>query len=89
MSRKDLQEYAENALSEAVSCHVTGFVDVSNAVSTIEDIESDFDGDSYCPYYHEQVDVIDNHESEFGNDAEAICGEETYTASDSMLGHLP
>jgi hypothetical protein len=81
--KRDLQEYAENRFSEEIANTVEGFVDVADAVSTVEDLEGDFDAESYCPYYHEQVEVIDNYESDFGNEAEDICDSgTTYKASE-------
>ena len=79
---KDLKEYAQSQLAEQVSYSVTGFNDIADTVSSIEDEEPEFDGDSYCPYYHEQADVIANYESEFGKDACEFDGEAKYKASE-------
>jgi hypothetical protein len=79
---RDLQEYAQNRLAELVSYAVIGFMEVSDVVSVIEGMEGEFDGDSYCPYYNQQVDVINEYEREFGNDAEEFCGHTQYRASD-------
>lgn len=79
---RDMKEYAEIQLAESVVYDVTGFLDVNDVVSAIEDIESEFDGDSYCPYYSQQDDVINDYEREFGNDAEDICGDKQYSATD-------
>jgi hypothetical protein len=75
---RDLQIYAADRLSELLD--IKGFVEVADAVSAIEDIEDDFDGDSYCPYYAQQDEVIRDYEAEFGSDAEDICGGVTYPA---------
>jgi len=83
MELQDLKTYAEDALAEEVTNNISGFVEVSDAASTIEDLEADFDGDSYCPYYSQQDDVISRYEEEFGSDAEDICdGGQTYKASE-------
>ncbi len=79
---RDLQQYAEDALAEAVVYACKGFMDADNAISEIEDIEAEFDGDSYCPYYHQQVEVINEYERDFGNDAEDICGDKQYKATE-------
>lgn len=76
----DLQRYASDRIGELLD--VKGFADVDDVVSQVEDLEDDFDGESYCPYYHEQDEVISEYEQEFGDDAEDICGEQTYKASD-------
>jgi hypothetical protein len=79
---RDLQESAIDRLSEDFAYEAKGFQSVEDLVSIVEDLDPDFDGDSFCPYYCQQVDVINDYESEFGNDAEDICGDETYKASD-------
>jgi hypothetical protein len=83
MELQDLKSYAEDALAEEVTNNISGFVDVSDATSRIEDLESDFDGDSYCPYYIQQDEVISRYERDFGSEAEDICdGGTTYKASE-------
>ena len=83
MELKDLKGYAEDSLAELVAHNVAWFVEISDVVSTIEDLEEDFDGDSYCPYYSQQEEVIARYESDFGSDAEDICdGGQTYKASE-------
>jgi len=83
MELQDLKGYEEDRLSEMVSDEIKGFMDVSDAVSEIEGFEPDFDGDSYCPYYSQQDEVISRYESNFGSEAEDICdGGQTYKASE-------
>ena len=82
MKKRDLEEYAQTQLAESLSYNVVGFQEISDVVRAIEDEESDFDGDSFCPYYSQQDDVIADYEREFGSEAEGICDEETYKASD-------
>jgi hypothetical protein len=83
MELQDLKGYAEDSLAELVAYNITGFVEISDAISTIEDLEEEFDGDSYCPYYSQQEDVIVRYESDFGREAEDICdGGTTYKASE-------
>lgn len=82
MSKMGLQEYAENRLAEELVYVVTGFVTIADAVSAVEDIESNFDAESYCPYYHEQDDVLSDYESDYGVDAEDITNGVEYAASD-------
>jgi hypothetical protein len=79
---RDLQKYAIDALAEAVTDACKGFTTIDDATSEIEDQESKFDGDSYCPYYRQQVDVIADYESDFGNDATELTGDATYKAED-------
>jgi hypothetical protein len=79
----EMQEYAQNALAEKISYELTGFMDPNDAESAIEDLENDFDGDSYCPYYSQQEEVIRELESDFWRDAEDICDSgQTYKASE-------
>ena len=79
---RDLQQYATDALAEAVVYACTGFTAIDDATREIEDIEPEFDGESYCPYYRQQVDVIAAYESEFGGKATEITGDSTYKAED-------
>lgn len=82
MDVRDLQTYAMDALAELVSYECKGFMDSDDVISTIEGLESDFNGDSYCPYYSQQGEVISRYEREFGQDAEDICGDQEYKAAD-------
>ena len=82
MELQDLQSYAQDALTESLAYNLKGFQDVADVVSAVEGEEPEFDGDSYCPYYSQQVEVISRYESDFGDEAEDLSGEDTYKASD-------
>ena len=79
---RDLEQYAQDALADSVTDACKGFMDAADAISAVEDVESEFDGDSYCPYYGQQDDVVNEYEREFGNDAEDLIGEKTYKATE-------
>jgi len=79
---RDLEQYAQDALADSVTDACKGFTDVDDAISAIEHVEPEFDGDSYCPYFGQQDDVVNEYEREFGNDAEDLIGEKTYKATE-------
>src|ERR1017187_6918325 len=79
---RDLERYAQDALADSVTDACKGFMDADDAISAIEDVEPEFDGDSYCPYYSQQADVISEYERDFGNDATELTGDATYKAED-------
>ena len=79
---RDLEQYARDALAESVTDACKGFMDADDAISVVEDLEPEFDGDSYCPYYGQQDDVVSEYEREFGNEAEDLIGETTYKADE-------
>ena len=79
---RDLEQYAKDALAEAATDACKGFTAIDDATSEIEDLEPEFDGDSYCPYYNQQDEVIRDYEREFGDEATELTGEETYKAED-------
>lgn len=56
--------------------------DVSDLTSEVESLEAEFDGDSCCPYYNQQAEVIEQLERDYGAEAEDIAGDQTYKASD-------
>ena len=83
MELQDLRGYAEDSLAELITYNITKYVEISDATSTLEDLEEDFDGDSYCPYCSQQGEVIARYESDFGREAEDICDYgATYKASE-------
>lgn len=83
MDRVNLKDRAESDFAELVAYAVKGFQSVRDAVSAVEDIEHEFDGDSVCPYYTQQSQVIDDYEREFGSEAEDVCDSGmTYKASE-------
>jgi hypothetical protein len=69
---RDMQQYAQDRLAELVS----------DAIQAVENEEGDFDAESYCPYYAQQVACINDYESDFGDDAEDICGDQTFKATE-------
>ena len=79
---RDLEQYAQDALADSVTDACKGFMDAADAISAVEDVESEFDGDSYCPYYSQQDDVVNEYERDFGSDAEDLIGETTYKATE-------
>jgi hypothetical protein len=78
---RDIQTYAKDRLAELMHDKVETVDDLR---SEANDLEEDFDGDSFAPYYNQKQEVIDQYEREFGSDAEDICGEATFKASDYM-----
>lgn len=48
----------------------------------IEQLEHDFDFDSFAPYTHEETDIINDLEKEYWRDAEDIVGDKTYKATE-------
>lgn len=76
---RDMQNYASTRLAELLD--VRGFMKPYDVIRDIERLDDDFDGDSYCPYYSQQDEVIDELDREFGQQAEDMGGG-TYTAAD-------
>lgn len=77
---RDMQVYAADRLGELLN--VKGFADIDDVIQQVEDLEDDFDAESYCPYYSQQDEVIRDYESDFGREAEDITGDATYKAED-------
>jgi hypothetical protein len=48
----------------------------------IETLDHDFDFDSFAPYTHQEDDIINDLEKEYWRDAEDICGDKTYKATE-------
>ena len=70
MANVNLATYAQDVVNEEITSAVQGFMSVEDVISAVEDTKPNFDGDSFCPYYRQQVDVIAQYESEYGDDAE-------------------
>lgn len=80
---RSIQAYAIDQLTEEIVDKLDGFNSIEDVISAVEDAEPMFDGDSFCPYYNQQIDVIDGYEREFGADAEDICDSgQTFKASE-------
>lgn len=75
----NIQEYAESRLAETLSGKSGSAGDLRHEIETLE---HDFDFDSFAPYRHEEDEVISELEKEYYRDAEDICGDKTYTATE-------
>ncbi len=75
----DIQERVKNDLAEQLSGKQGTAADLRHA---IERLEHDFDFDSFAPYTHEETDIINDLEKEYWRDAEDICGDKTYKATE-------
>ena len=74
-----LSEYALTRLAEELYDKQGSASDLRH---DIERLEHDFDFDSYAPYSHQEDDVISELEKEYWQDAEDICGDQTYKADE-------
>jgi hypothetical protein len=79
---RDVEQYAQDALAHLALDACNGYTEISDAVSEMEDLEPEFDCDSYCPYYSQQDEVVSQYEGEFGRDAEDLTGETTCKADE-------
>ena len=76
---KDLEQYAQDRLSEVLN----GEKDTAdNLISTVEDIENDFDLDSFAPYTADEDDILSDYESDHWQDAKDMLGDTQYAADD-------
>jgi len=48
----------------------------------IETLDHDFDFDSFAPYTHEETDIISDLEKEYWREAEEMCGDKQYKATE-------
>lgn len=69
---RGIEEYAQEELAEQVVYACKGYTSDSDIISQIERVENEFDADSYCPYYSQQIDVIDRYEGEFWQNAKDL-----------------
>lgn len=76
----DLEQHAYDRIAETID--IKGFQDPDDVLRAIDDLEEDFDAESYCPYYSQQDEVIRDYERDFGEEAEDICSGTEYKASD-------
>jgi len=77
--RLDILQYVKNELSESLSGKTGSAADLRHE---IEHAEHNFDFDSFAPYTHQENDVISDLEKEYWQDAEDICGDKTYKATE-------
>jgi hypothetical protein len=75
----DIRERVQNDLAEQVSGKTGSADDLRHE---IEQLEHDFDFDSFAPYTHEETELISELEQEYWRDAEDLCGETTYKATE-------
>jgi uncharacterized protein YukE len=79
---RDLEQHAKDRAAELMH----GRLDTLSALkSEIEDLEEDYDGDSYAPYYNQKEELIRAYERDFGSDAEDLCDQgQTFKAPDYL-----
>ena len=76
---RDLEQYAQDAICEALNGEKGAADDLT---VTVERLESDFDFDSFAPYTSEEDDILSDYESDHWQDAKDMLGDATYTADD-------
>lgn len=75
----DIQERVKNDLSEQLSGKQGSADDLRHEIETLD---HDFDFDGFAPYAHQETDIINDLEKEYWRDAEDICGDKTYKATE-------
>jgi len=75
----DISERVQNDIAEQLSGKSGSSADLRHE---IEHLDHDFDFDSFAPYTHQEDDVISELEKEYWRDAEDICGDKTYKATE-------
>ena len=75
----DIRERVANDLAEQLSGKRGSAADLRHE---IEQLEHDFDFDSYAPYSCQENDVINELESDYWQDAEELCGDKEYKATE-------
>jgi hypothetical protein len=75
----DISERVENDIAEQLSGKNGSADDLRHEV---EQLDHEFDFDSFAPYTHQEADIISELEKEYWRDAEDICGEKTYKATE-------
>ena len=81
-NRIDLEKYAADSIAESVTDHFQGFTSPDDVTAYIDDLETDFDAESACPYYIQQDEILNDYEKDYGSDAESMCDDSEYKASD-------
>ena len=75
----DIRERVANDFAEQLSGKQGSAGDLRHE---IEQLDHDFDFDSFAPYTHEENDIINELEKEYWQDAEDICGGKEYKATE-------
>jgi hypothetical protein len=75
----DIRERVASGLGEQLSGKSGSAADLRH---DIEQLEHDFDFDSFAPYTHEETDIINDLEKEYWRDAEDIVGDKIYKATE-------
>jgi hypothetical protein len=81
---KDIEAYANSRLAELLADEFKTFTDIDDVISHIEDVEDDFDGESYCPYYSQHEEIIRDYEDDFASEAEDLTSGKEYKAADYL-----
>jgi len=76
---RDIRDYAQTNLAEELSGNQGSAADLRHE---IQQLDHDFDFDSFAPYSHEENDIINDLEKEYWREAEDICGDKTYQAGE-------
>lgn len=76
---RDLEQYAQDAVADAL-INEKGTAD--DLTHTIEQLEHDFDFDSFAPYTNQEDDILSDYEKDYYRDAEDILGDREYKATD-------
>jgi hypothetical protein len=75
----DIRERVANDLAEQLTGKQGSAGDLRHEIETLD---RDFDFDSFAPYTHQEADVINELEKEYWREAEDICGDKTYKATE-------
>lgn len=76
---RDLEQYAQDAVSEKLNGEKGTADDLTN---TVEGLESDFDFDSFAPYTSEEDDILSDYEKDHWQEAEDLCSGKEYKATE-------
>ena len=79
MSDTNICERVKNDLAEQLSGKTGSSDDLRHEIETLD---HDFDFDSFAPYTHQEDDVISDLEKKYWQDAEDICEDKTYKATE-------
>ena len=75
----DISTHVQNDMAEQLTGKQGSAGDLRHEIETLD---HDFDFDSYAPYTHQETDIISELEKEYWRDAEDICGDKTYKATE-------
>jgi hypothetical protein len=76
---RDLEQYAKDEVSEALSGENGSAEDLTAAV---ERLDQNFDFDSFAPYTSEEDDILSDYEKEHWQEAEELLGDRQYKATE-------